>query len=78
MSKENFIKDLSWINCIKLRASFGVSNTDRLPLEDDNEEMCIRDSAYSDIPRGMVGIVGRATYDWKNRYSSVRLWRSCS
>ena len=37
MSKENFIKDLSWINFIKLRASFGVINTDRLPLDDDNE-----------------------------------------
>ena len=37
MSKENFIKDISWINFIKLRASFGVINTDRLPLDDDNE-----------------------------------------
>ena len=25
-------------------------------------------STYSDIPRGYVGLVGRATYDWKNRY----------
>nr|WP_320060164.1 TonB-dependent receptor [uncultured Bacteroides sp.] len=23
---------------------------------------------YSDIPRGLVGLVGRATYDWKSRY----------
>lgn len=23
---------------------------------------------YSDIPRGYVGLVGRVTYDWKNRY----------
>ena len=25
-------------------------------------------STYSDIPRGYVGLVGRVTYDWKNRY----------
>ena len=25
-------------------------------------------SSYSDIPRGYVGLVGRVTYDWKNRY----------
>lgn len=37
MSKENFMKDLSWINFMKLRASFGVINTDRLPLDDDSE-----------------------------------------
>ena len=37
MSKENFMKDISWINFLKLRASFGVINTDRLPLDDDDE-----------------------------------------
>ena len=37
MSKENFMKDLSWINFMKLRASFGVIHTDRLPLDDDSE-----------------------------------------
>ena len=25
-------------------------------------------SSYSDIPRGYVGLVGRVTYDWNNRY----------
>ena len=33
-----------------------------------NQSKIYYPSAYSDIPRGMVGIVGRATYDWKNRY----------
>ena len=37
MSKENLMKDLSWINFMKLRASFGVIHTDRLPLDDDSE-----------------------------------------
>lgn len=37
MSKEKFMQDISWINFMKLRASFGVINTDRLPLDDDDE-----------------------------------------
>ena len=37
MSKEDFIRDISWIDFLKLRASFGVINTDRLPLDDDKD-----------------------------------------
>lgn len=37
MSKENFMKDVSWINFLKLRASAGIINTDRLPLDDDKD-----------------------------------------
>lgn len=37
MSKEDFIKNISWIDFLKLRASFGVINTDRLPLDSDND-----------------------------------------
>lgn len=37
MSKEDFIKNISWIDFLKLRASFGVINTDRLPMDDDDE-----------------------------------------
>ena len=33
-----------------------------------NQSKTYYPSAYSDIPRGLVGLVGRATYDWKNRY----------
>ena len=36
-SNEDFLKDVSWIDFLKLRASFGVINTDRLPLDDDEE-----------------------------------------
>lgn len=31
MSKENFIKNISWIDFMKLRASMGIINTDRIP-----------------------------------------------
>lgn len=37
MSKEDFIKNISWIDFLKLRASFGVINTDRLPLDGDSD-----------------------------------------
>ncbi|WP_455667068.1 SusC/RagA family TonB-linked outer membrane protein [Phocaeicola sp.] len=37
MSKENFIQNASWIDFLKLRASFGVINTDRLPLDSDKD-----------------------------------------
>lgn len=31
MSKEDFLKDVSWIDFLKLRASAGIINTDRIP-----------------------------------------------
>ncbi len=36
-SNESFFKDISWIDFLKVRASFGVINTDRLPLDDGAE-----------------------------------------
>lgn len=33
-----------------------------------NQSKTYYPSTYSDIPRGYVGLVGRATYDYKNRY----------
>ncbi|MFV0586932.1 SusC/RagA family TonB-linked outer membrane protein [Bacteroides reticulotermitis] len=33
-----------------------------------NQSKTYYPSEYSDIPRGYVGLVGRVTYDWKNRY----------
>lgn len=33
-----------------------------------NQSKTYYPSTYSDIPTGFVGLVGRATYDWKNRY----------
>ncbi len=37
LSKEKFTKNLSWINFLKLRASFGIINTDRLPLDNKDD-----------------------------------------
>ncbi len=33
-----------------------------------NQRRVYYPSQYSDIPRGLVGLVGRVTYDWKSRY----------
>ncbi len=39
MSKEKFLKDIAWINFLKVRASAGVVNSDQLPLDSDNNEV---------------------------------------
>lgn len=36
ISKENFLKDVSWLDFLKLRASFGILNADYLPGDDLN------------------------------------------
>src|SRR5574344_1165929 len=46
--------------------SFGAHNVSALLLY--NQSKTYYPSAYSDIPHGYVGLVGRVTYDWKNRY----------
>lgn len=33
-----------------------------------NQSKTYYPSEYSDIPSGYVGLVGRVTYDWNNRY----------
>ena len=46
--------------------AFGDHHVGALLLYNQSKEYY--PSEYSDIPRGYVGVVGRATYDWKNRY----------
>lgn len=46
--------------------SFGNNNVTALLLYNQSKEYY--PSTYSDIPKGVVGLVGRLTYDWKNRY----------
>lgn len=46
--------------------SFGNHNVSALLLY--NQSKKYYPSTYSDIPEGYVGLVGRITYDWKNRY----------
>lgn len=45
---------------------FGDHNVTGLLLYNQKKEYY--PSEYSDIPRGLVGLVGRVTYDYKNRY----------
>ena len=46
--------------------SFGDHNIGALVLYNQSKEYYPKE--YSDVPRGYVGLVGRVTYDWKNRY----------
>lgn len=46
--------------------SFGNHNVSGLLLY--NQSKSYYPGSYSDIPTGYVGLVGRLTYDWKNRY----------
>ncbi|WP_321334098.1 TonB-dependent receptor [uncultured Bacteroides sp.] len=46
--------------------TFGNHHVSGLLLYNQSKEYY--PSEYSDIPRGYVGLVGRATYDWKSRY----------
>ena len=46
--------------------TFGEHTVGALVLYNQSKEYY--PSSYSDIPRGYVGLVGRVTYDWKNRY----------
>ena len=39
VSEEDFAKNLSWLNFLKLRASFGIINSDQLPLDKDDKEV---------------------------------------
>jgi len=46
LSKEDFIRNLSWIDFLKLRGSFGVINTDRLPLDGETEQTNYWEQTY--------------------------------
>ena len=46
--------------------SFGLHSVTGLLLY--NQSKTYYPSTYTDIPRGYVGLVGRVTYDWNNRY----------
>ena len=46
--------------------TFGEHHVSGLVLY--NQSKIYYPSTYSDIPAGYVGLVGRATYDWKSRY----------
>ena len=50
--------------------SFNNHNVGALLLYNQSKEYYFgsSNSIYRDIPRGYVGLVGRVTYDWKNRY----------
>ncbi|MDR1115633.1 MAG: SusC/RagA family TonB-linked outer membrane protein [Tannerella sp.] len=47
LSKEDFMKNISWIDFLKLRTSFGIINADRLPLSGGTEQEGYWEQVYS-------------------------------
>ncbi|WP_321518429.1 TonB-dependent receptor [uncultured Bacteroides sp.] len=48
--------------------TFGLNTITALLLYNQSKDYYYSSSDYPDIPRGYVGLVGRVTYDWNNRY----------
>lgn len=47
LSKEKFLQDISWLDFLKLRASFGIINSDNIPSDDFYAEMYQKANYYS-------------------------------
>ena len=48
--------------------SFGKHTVSALALYNQSKQYYYSNNKYPDVPRSYVGFVGRATYDWANRY----------
>ena len=64
-------KDRDWYfeTSLNYNRSFGLHSIGALLLYNQSKNYYLSsDPNYIDIPRGYVGLVGRITYDWNNRY----------
>lgn len=60
-------RDWYWEASFNYARTFGKHNVSALLLYNQSKQYYYS-SSYPDVPRGYVGLVGRATYDWNNRY----------
>ena len=63
VSKENFMQNQSWIDFLKVRASFGIINADRLPQEDGSDVTNYWEQTYG----------GGSFYPFDTNYSQTDL-----
>ncbi len=63
LSKENFLKDVSFLNFLKLRASFGIINVDAYPYE----------SYWMENVGGGSGYPIGGNYDWADAWAEGQL-----
>ena len=63
LSKENFMKDISFVDFLKLRASWGIINVDNIPAEGYWEQAFTGGSGYN------LG----GNYDWSSGWQEGRL-----
>lgn len=61
LSEEDFMKDVSWVNFLKLRGSWGIINADYLPKDDDDTVNNYWDQIYT-----LTGV----TYPFNSGYDS--------
>ena len=69
-SNSSPIKGRNWYieGSLNYNRSFGEHSVSALALYNQSKEYYYGSSEYNDIPRTYVGLVGRVTYDWNNRY----------
>lgn len=63
-------KDRDWYveGSLNYNRSFGLHTVTGLMLFNQSKDYYYSSSEYPDLARGYVGLVGRVTYDWNNRY----------
>lgn len=62
-------RDWYFETSLNYNRSFGLHSIGALLLYNQSKNYYLTDDPdYTDIPRGYVGLVGRITYDWNNRY----------
>ena len=61
-------RDWYFETSLNYNRSFGLHTVTGLVLYNQSKEYYPSSGSWSDIPRGYVGLVGRMTYDWNNRY----------
>ena len=61
-------RDWYFETSLNYNRSFGLHTVTGLVLYNQSKEYYPSSGSWSDIPRGYVGLVGRVTYDWNNRY----------
>ena len=61
-------RDWYFETSLNYNRSFGLNTVSALLLYNQSKYYYYSTTDYPDIPRGYVGVVGRVTYDWNNRY----------
>lgn len=72
LSKENFLKNVSWINSLRLRASYGGAgnNGDNFPFSDFSYLATYGQGGYSGLNTLAVNSIGNPDLKWETTYTA--------